>query len=124
MQRATEEHTSSHKSSGEVAAAYAAGILTRKEAIITAFYRGYACARCKIPGGMVAVGLSRAKVEPHLKPGVVLACENSKASVTISGDQAALEQTALLLREMYPSALVRRLQVPMGYHSRKTHTLR
>ena len=108
--------------SGEVAAAYAAGVLTRREAIITAFYRGYACARCKIPGGMAAVGLGRAKVEPLLKTGVVLACENSNASVTISGDEAALDETMIALRETYPSALVRRLQVPMGYHSRKDHT--
>jgi acyl transferase domain-containing protein len=108
--------------SGEVAAAYAAGVLTRKEAIITAFYRGYACARCKIPGGMAAVGLGRAKVEPLLKTGVVLACENSNASVTISGDLVALDETMTLLRETYPSALVRKLQVPMGYHSRKDNT--
>jgi acyl transferase domain-containing protein len=105
--------------SGEVAAAYAAGIVTRREAIITAFYRGYACARCKIPGGMAAVGLSRTKVEPLLKNGVVLACENSNASVTISGDRAALDEVMTNLREMYPNALVRKLQVPMGYHSRK-----
>ena len=105
--------------SGEVAAAYAAGILTRREAIITAFYRGHACARCEIPGGMAAVGLGRTKVEPLLKSGVVIACENSNASVTISGDRDALEEAMAGLREKYPTALVRKLQVPMGYHSRK-----
>jgi len=98
-------------------------VLTRKEAIITAFYRGYACARNKIPGGMAAVGLGRAKVEPLLKTGTVIACENSNASVTISGDEGALEESMNLLHEAYPSALVRRLQVPMGYHSRKTQIL-
>lgn len=117
-------YVSSHLRSGEVAAAYAAGVLTRREAIITAFYRGYACARCTIPGRMAAVGLGRTKVEPFLSAGVVLACENSNASVTISGDQNALDETMTALRATYPSALVRKLQVPMGYHSRKDHDSR
>lgn len=68
---------------------------------------------------MAAIGLGRAKVEPLLKAGVVLACENSNASVTISGDQAALDETMKAILEAYPSSFVRRLQVPMGYHSRK-----
>lgn len=71
---------------------------------------------------MAAVGLGRTKVEPHLKPGVVLACENSNASVTISGDQTALDEVMADLRAMYPNALVRKLRVPMGYHSRKGNT--
>ncbi|EME41518.1 polyketide synthase-like protein [Dothistroma septosporum NZE10] len=110
-------------SSGEVAAAYTAGILDRREAIITAFYRGYACARNKLPGGMAAVGLGRTRVGPYLKSGVVIACENSNASVTISGDLSALEESMSALREAYPSALVRKLLVPMGYHSHHMATV-
>ena len=106
-------------SSGEVGAAYAADILTSREAIITAYYRGYACARCKLPGGMAAVGLGREKVELYLKPGVVLACENSGSSVTISGDLTSLKEVMSDLRGAYPDAFVRQLRVPMGYHSRK-----
>jgi malonyl CoA-acyl carrier protein transacylase len=68
---------------------------------------------------MAAVGLERTKVVPLLQNGVVIACENSNASVTISGDLSALDETMSALRKAYPSALVRRLQVPMGYHSRK-----
>jgi acyl transferase domain-containing protein len=106
-------------SSGEVGAAYAAGILTRQEAIITAYYRGYACSQNKLDGGMAAIGLGADAVKQHLGPGVVLACENSNASVTISGDSVALDSTMESLRQAYPNALVRRLRVPMAYHSRE-----
>ncbi|KJX94294.1 polyketide synthase like protein [Zymoseptoria brevis] len=104
-------------SSGEVAAAYAAGILSQRQAIITAFYRGYACARNELKGSMAAVGLGRDVVEPHLAPGCVLACENSDSSVTISGDIEALDQSQAAIQAAYPQAFVRRLRVPMAYHS-------
>lgn len=110
-------------SSGEIAAAYAAGVLTRREAIIAAYYRGYACARCKIPGTMAAVGMGRDKVEQHLKSGVVLACENSNASVTISGDLKAVEETMDSLKQAHPDLFVRQLRVPIAYHSHHTATI-
>ncbi|KAM0343561.1 hypothetical protein ACHAPU_008456 [Fusarium lateritium] len=110
-------------SSGEVAAAYAAGILTRTEAIIAAYYRGYACARCKTPGTMAAVGMGRDKVERLLKPGVVIACENSNASVTISGDLEAVEETMDVLKQAYPDLFVRQLRVPIAYHSHHTASI-
>ena len=107
-------------SSGEVASAYAAGVLTRRQAIIAAYYRGYACARCKTSGSMAAVGMGRDKVEQHLKPGVVLACENSNASVTISGDRTAVEESMDSLKQSYPDVFVRQLRVPIAYHSHHT----
>ena len=110
-------------SSGEVAAAYAAGVLTSREAIVTAYYRGYACARNTVPGGMAAVGMSRDKVEFHIQPGVVVACENSNASVTISGDVAALDSSMTSIRQAYPDVFVRALRVPMGYHSHHMRTI-
>lgn len=106
-------------SSGEVGAAYAAGILSREEAIITAYYRGFACAQNKIAGTMAAIGLSRDVVERFLQPGAVIACENSNASVTISGDIKAVESSMAKLAEAHPHAFIRRVRVPMGYHSRK-----
>ncbi|KAI5468189.1 putative polyketide synthase [Mariannaea sp. PMI_226] len=110
-------------SSGEVAAAYAAGVLTRREAIIAAYYRGYACVCCKTSGTMAAVGMGRDKVEQHLNPGVVLACENSNTSVTISGDLKAVEETIDSLKRMYPDLFIRQLRVPMAYHSHHTATI-
>jgi acyl transferase domain-containing protein len=110
-------------SSGEIAGAYAAGVLTLKEAIITAYYRGYGCAQNKVPGGMAAVGIGRDKVEQHLKPGVVIACENSHASITISGDMEGLDKTMDSLKQANPDLFVRKLRVPMGYHSHHMGTV-
>ncbi|OCK74548.1 putative polyketide synthase [Lepidopterella palustris CBS 459.81] len=104
-------------SSGEIGAAYAAGVLTLREAIVTAYYRGYANAQCKLSGGMVAVGLGREQVRSHLISGVNIACENSSSSVTLSGDVVPLEKVMSALRENYPDALVRKLRVPLAYHS-------
>jgi acyl transferase domain-containing protein len=44
-------------SSGEIAAAYAAGHISVREAIIIAYYRGYVMAKQTLDGGMAAVGL-------------------------------------------------------------------
>ena len=44
-------------SSGEIAAAYAAGVHTAEEAIIMAYYRGQVLASHQTPGRMLAVGL-------------------------------------------------------------------
>lgn len=110
-------------SSGEVAAAYAAGVLTKREAIITAYYRGYACARNKVPGSMAAVGMGREEVERHLKPGVVIACENSNTSVTISGEPKGVEETMNSLKQADPMLFIRQLRVPMGYHSHHMRTI-
>ena len=68
---------------------------------------------------MVAVGLAREKVSSHLISGVTIACENSSSSVTLSGDVGPLEKVMSALRESYPDALVRKLRVPLAYHSCK-----
>ena len=106
-------------SSGEIAAAYAAGALSMREAVIVAFYRGYVCSKPQNRGGMVAVGLGRVDVQPYLTPGVRIACENSGKSVTLSGDVQYLEKSMAALRKDHPDTLVRRLQVEVAYHSRK-----
>lgn len=110
-------------SSGEVAAAYAAGALTSREAIITSYYRGYACAHNKLSGGMAAVGMSWEEVELFLQPGVVLACDNSNASVTISGDLTGLQSTITSIKEHRQDMFVRQLRVPMAYHSSHMSTV-
>jgi acyl transferase domain-containing protein len=110
-------------SSGEVASAYASGALTSREAIITSYYRGYACAHNKLPGVMAAVGMGSENVEPYLQPGVVLACDNSNASVTLSGDLEGLQSTLTKIRESRPDVFVRQLRVPMAYHSSHMSTV-
>lgn len=106
-------------SSGEIAAAYAAGALTTKEAITVAFYRGYVCKKPHKKGGMAAVGIGRDEVTPFLRPGVKIACENSASSVTLSGDLDILEDVMANVKEKRPNVLVRKLQVEMAYHSSK-----
>ena len=110
-------------SSGEIAAAYAAGALTKKEAIIAAFYRGYVCTQSRVAGGMAAIGLGRDEVVPYLAPGVRVACENSGSSVTLSGDLDRLEGVMAAIKKDFPDTLVRRLQVEMAYHSRRQSAL-
>lgn len=66
-------------SSGEIAAAYASGELSAEVAIIIAYFRGHSMKTFsfKYHGGMAAVGLGSDKARPFLKPGVLIACENS-----------------------------------------------
>ena len=106
-------------SSDELAAAYAAGVLSAKDAIVTAFYRGQVCKTAKKTGGMAAVGLGKEDVSPYLASGVRIACENSGSSVTLSGDLEVLEKVMSKIKEARPDILVRKLQVEMAYHSRK-----
>ncbi|KAI0123372.1 putative polyketide synthase [Xylariales sp. AK1849] len=104
-------------SGGETAAAYAAGALTAKEAVIVGFYRGYVLSRSNRPGGMAAIGLGREQASPYLVPGVQVACENSNSSVTLSGDNKPLEQVMAAIKKDFPDVLNRKLQVQMAYHS-------
>jgi acyl transferase domain-containing protein len=73
-------------SGGETAAAYASGGLTAEEAIRVAFCRGDLLTLQMKSGAMAAVGLSWEETKKYLLPGVVVACENSPNSVTISGE--------------------------------------
>ncbi|KAI9727214.1 MAG: Type I Iterative PKS [Cirrosporium novae-zelandiae] len=81
-------------SSGEVAASFAAGLLTAAEAISVAYYRGIAVTQCHHPGAMMAVGLGVIKVQPYVEnqPDVVVACHNSPFSVTLSGGESAIDE--------------------------------
>ncbi|KAL2065354.1 hypothetical protein VTL71DRAFT_3024 [Oculimacula yallundae] len=104
-------------SSGEIGAAYAAGALTAKEALIVAYYRGFVCRNPEKTGGMAAIGIGRTEVDQYLVPGVLVACENSGSSVTLSGDMEALETVMCKTKANMPDVLVRKLQVEMAYHS-------
>ncbi|KAK2021943.1 hypothetical protein LX32DRAFT_574456 [Colletotrichum zoysiae] len=105
-------------SSGELAAAYAAGALTAKEAIIGAYKRGQAAELQNKKGAMAAVGLGWDEVEPFLnRPRVVVACENSPKSVTLSGDAQDVQDVIERIREAYPDVTARLLKVEKAYHS-------
>jgi acyl transferase domain-containing protein len=111
-------------SSGEIAAAYAAGYITLEYALAAAYYRGYVTKDGdRSSGAMAAVGLSAADVLPVLRAGVCVACENSPSSTTISGDKEALKDVLTGLKEAKPDVFARLLKVEMAYHSRKSATL-
>ena len=103
-------------SSGEIAAAYAAGRLTSTQAIIVAYYRGYVVGKseAKVPGAMMAVGLSKEQADAEINhlgllDSICVACVNSPESVTISGDEIGIETLAQTL-------------TPRGIFARKLNT--
>lgn len=99
-------------SSGEIAAAYAAGLLTAKQSILIAYFRGCSVERIKSEGGMLAVGLETALAEnliqeKGLRDQVCIACINSPDSVTLSGSiggiallEAGLQRQGKFVRKL------------------------
>lgn len=106
-------------SSGEIGAAYATGAISMYEAMVVAYYRGYITKEQKLAGGMAAIGLGSKDVSRFLRDGVVIACENSPSSVTISGDVDELKKVVQSIKEQKPDVLARELKVDIAYHSRK-----
>ncbi|KAI1563604.1 Polyketide synthase modules protein, partial [Pyrenophora tritici-repentis] len=111
-------------SSGEIAAAYAANVLSFREAVGVVYHRGRLAKKYQklaaLSGGMMAVGLGAEDVQEYITnlPSVgrvVVACINSPASVTISGDLDALDVVADRLDA--DDVFARRLKVPLAYHS-------
>ena len=83
---------------GEIAAAYASGLISTAEAIGIAFARGEVVSRNTKKGQVLAVSLSVEAVAPFLADcqKIVVACYNSPQSITLSGDYdtiSALKET-------------------------------
>lgn len=104
-------------SSGEVAAAYAAGALTAREAISVASHRGFVTKKQKRSGSMAAIGMSWEETTKYLVPGVAIACENSPKSVTISGDVDKLQAVVAEIHELQPDVMAKLLKIDQAYHS-------
>ena len=110
-------------SSGEIAAAYAAGAISRESAWKVAYYRGIvSAARTESKGAMMAVGLSEEmllpymeKVNSSLNGELIIACFNSPKSLTISGDEAKIDALKTLLDA--EDIFARKLKVMNAYHS-------
>ena len=111
-------------SSGEIAAAYAAGILDFESCVMIAYYRGVVSTmlaenQSKSAGAMLAVGASQKEAQdlidtvPHA--GVRVACVNSPSSTTISGDDHGISLVQSLAKRK--SIWNRRLHVNVAYHS-------
>lgn len=112
-------------SSGEICAAYASGAITADEAIKIAYLRGQAVkdVPLALSGGMAAIGLGREDAEKFLRPGVMVGCENSPESVTLTGDTDVLEVVMNDIRKAHPESLVRALKVECAYHSHHMKTV-
>lgn len=110
-------------SSGEISAAYAAGIYNLEGAMALAYHRGQMTSLLKssfpaLKGTMIAVGTSREAVQPMLKtlPGyATVACVNSPSSVTVSGDVSAIDELQKILQDK--QIFNRRLKIDVAYHS-------
>lgn len=110
-------------SSGEIAAAYAAGILSQATALKVAYCRSFISSHCSqkllSKGAMLAVGLSEEQLLPLIletQKGVVsVACVNSSSSTIVSGDEAAILGVEETLKQLGVSS--RMLKVDTAYHS-------
>ncbi|KAI0183707.1 hypothetical protein EV127DRAFT_446225, partial [Xylaria flabelliformis] len=111
-------------SSGEIAAAYAAGVITASDAIRIAYYRGFHTHRshgraCQ-KGAMMAVGTSFEDAQElcnldDFEGRLCVAASNSLSNVTISGDADAIEELSIVMDE--ENKFHRVLQVDKAYHS-------
>ncbi|KAK3346922.1 hypothetical protein B0T25DRAFT_625126 [Lasiosphaeria hispida] len=117
-------HTVVGHSSGEIAAAYAAGRLSARDAILISYYRGsfahLACGASGRKGSMVAVGLSREEAaelcaRKEHSHGICIAASNAASSVTLSGDIDVVNKIYDELTRQGKFARV--LLVDTAYHS-------
>lgn len=111
-------------SSGEIAAAFAAGALTLKSCIAIAYYRGIVVWSLKEKhpnreGAMLAVGASAAEAEAMLKQIVhgkaVIGVIASPALVTATGDAEAIDELQQIAREK--KLFSSKIHVDAAYHS-------
>lgn len=111
-------------SSGEVSAAVCAGALTREAGWKVAYWRGRLSSEMAIKypnlrGSMLAAGCSAKRAEEFIHRvtagKVQVACSNSPESVTISGDEAGIDEIDGILKEN--NLFSRKLRVENAYHS-------
>ncbi|KAI0392953.1 putative polyketide synthase [Xylariaceae sp. FL0594] len=118
-------------SSGEIAAAYGGGYITRESAWKLAYFRGicssdlYEASRSGVQGAMMSAGIPEERARSlvaaverdSLDFGVTIACVNSPNNVTVAGEKQLVDELFKRLKE--DGAFVRKLHVPLAYHSRQ-----
>lgn len=110
---------------GEVAAAYAAGVLSLEDAIRTIYHRSRVQELTAGNGKMAAVGLSVEEARHAVAEyggHVSVASINSPKSVTLSGDSDALEQIVQSLEEK--QVFCRVLRLNYAFHSHHMEPIR
>ncbi|KAF2682692.1 hypothetical protein K458DRAFT_453848 [Lentithecium fluviatile CBS 122367] len=112
-------------SSGEIGAAYAAGYISSWDALRVTYYRGLYAKQAQSPSGakgaMMAVGTTyEDAVEftslEEFEGRIQVAAHNSPTSVTLSGDEDAIDEALAILKD--EGKFARKLQVDTAYHSR------
>lgn len=105
-------------SSGEIAAAYAAGCISFESAISVAYYRGLCTKRAPKDGAMAAIALGVKEIQPCLpSKDVAIACENSPEITTVSGPVAQVKTALGNIAKQWPGTFAKLLSVNMAYHS-------
>lgn len=111
-------------SSGEIAAAYAAGHLSDRDALFISYYRGLHSNLSKSPNGengaMMAVGTALEDAQdlcdfPELRGRLSVAAVNSETSITLSGDESAIATARIVFED--EGKFARLLRVDTAYHS-------
>ncbi|KAK7983237.1 hypothetical protein PG989_010639 [Apiospora arundinis] len=122
-------------SSGEIAAAYAAGHLSRESSWKVAYYRGLCSAEVASPGypgpsgAMISIGLSEPSAREVVERldqqsttfGISVACINSPSNVTVSGEAGLIDQLKTEMDSRHVFA--RKLRVNTAYHSRQMKSI-
>ena len=111
-------------SSGEIAAAYAAGILSMEDCMLIAYYRGLLVGNLKasapkLKGAMLAMEGSEKDIRKILNDEQIgqvgIACINSPTSITLSGDEQAIDKLHVFAEQR--DIFNRKLRVDVAYHS-------
>jgi hybrid polyketide synthase/nonribosomal peptide synthetase ACE1 len=113
-------------SSGEIGAAYAAGFLSATDAIRVAYYRGVYAKLARSPsdetikGAMMAAGTSYEDAlefceMDDFEGRIQVAARNSSTSVTLSGDEDAINEAEVIFKD--EGKFARKLKVDTAYHS-------
>ncbi|KAM0280662.1 hypothetical protein ACHAQH_003970 [Verticillium albo-atrum] len=119
-------------SSGEIAAAYACGMISREQAWTIAFHRGGCADRLstrsdpRYRGLMCAVAMSAADMRSYLiqedmTDTIQMACINSPRSVTVSGNESRVLDMAADLKKRH--VFHRILEVQVAYHSKHMRSI-
>ncbi|KAL8989312.1 MAG: hypothetical protein Q9177_001774, partial [Variospora cf. flavescens] len=111
-------------SSGEIAAAFAADLVSFRAAMAIAYFRGQAAAQItrdqSREGAMLALGTSSEGASSLLQQNedgyATIAAINSPRSVTVSGDKSAIENVKRVADAK--GLFARKLKVEVAYHSR------
>ncbi|KAK7545386.1 beta-ketoacyl synthase domain-containing protein [Phyllosticta citricarpa] len=109
-------------SSGEIAAAYCAGAISKEAAVKIAWLRGQfagSVGQKYLKGAMMAVSADgesmRARVQALTRGQAVVACLNSPKACTISGDEPAVDELHDILKAENINCT--KLNVEVAYHS-------